>query len=96
MRNTSKTPAASSRPRKHAHFPNRKSIRALCVCDKQRGGISLTDASNSGVSFKIQHVVTQDLEDGQPLPPPDGYWAVACRHDGRTLWRQISLQAQEQ
>jgi hypothetical protein len=37
----------------------------------------------------IEHVVTRDMDDGQPLPPliEDGVaWHVVRRADGRTQW----------
>ena len=42
----------------------------------------------------IDHVVTADMDDGQPLPPfiEDGVvWCVVRRQRGRTLWRRITL-----
>jgi hypothetical protein len=47
--------------------------------------------------FKIDHVTTADMADGQPLPPymDDGVvWCVVRRQRGRTLWRRIILQSQ--
>jgi hypothetical protein len=43
-------------------------------------------------AFIIQHLVTSDMDDGQPLPPliEDGLiWRVVRRNGGRTLWRRI-------
>jgi hypothetical protein len=42
----------------------------------------------------IEHSITADMADGQPLPPytEDGVvWHVVRRTDGRTLWRRIFL-----
>jgi hypothetical protein len=42
----------------------------------------------------IDHVVTADMDDGQPLPPfiEDGVvWCVVRRRYRRTLWRRITL-----
>jgi hypothetical protein len=57
--------------------------------------------SNRPGLFKIaiDHVVTADMDDGQPLPPfiEDGVvWCVVRRQHGRTLWRRITLQATNQ
>ena len=44
--------------------------------------------------FKIDHVTTADMADGQPLPPfmEDGVvWCVVRRQHGRTRWRRIFL-----
>jgi hypothetical protein len=41
----------------------------------------------------IDHVVTADMDDGQPLPPfiEDGVvWCVVRRRYRRTLWRRIT------
>jgi hypothetical protein len=40
----------------------------------------------------IEHSVTTDMADGQPLPPyPDRgiTWQVVRRVDGRTTWRRL-------
>ena len=42
----------------------------------------------------IEHLITSDMDDGQPLPPliEDGLvWHVVRRAAGRTLWRRIYL-----
>jgi hypothetical protein len=42
----------------------------------------------------IEHAVTVDMDDGQPLPPliEDGStWHLVHRADGRTLWRRLLL-----
>lgn len=42
----------------------------------------------------VEHAVTVDMEDGQPLPPliEDGVvWRVVRRGDGRTLWRRLFI-----
>jgi hypothetical protein len=42
----------------------------------------------------VEHAVTADMDDGQPLPPliEDGVaWHAVRRIDGRTTWRRISL-----
>jgi hypothetical protein len=43
-------------------------------------------------AFIIEHLITIDMDDGQPLPPliEDGLvWHVVCRVPGQTLWRRI-------
>jgi hypothetical protein len=43
---------------------------------------------------RIEHSVTVDMDDGQPLPLliEDGHvWHVVRRTHGRTLWRRLSL-----
>jgi hypothetical protein len=45
-------------------------------------------------SMHIDHTITADMPDGQPLPPfiENGViWHVVCRSDNRTLWRRIAL-----
>jgi hypothetical protein len=45
-------------------------------------------------ALKIEHAITSDMPDGQPLPPfiEDGLiWRVVRRADGRTLWRRLLL-----
>jgi hypothetical protein len=42
----------------------------------------------------IEHSITADLADGQPLPPliEDGHvWHVVRRADSRTIWRRLFL-----
>ena len=42
----------------------------------------------------IEHSITADMADGQPLPPytDEGVvWQVVRRADGRTTWRRIFL-----
>ena len=42
----------------------------------------------------IEHIVTADMDDGQPSPPHidnDVLWRVVRRADGHTLWRKIFL-----
>jgi hypothetical protein len=43
----------------------------------------------------IEHAVTADMPDGQPLPPyidnGGAAWCVVRRTDGRTTWRRITL-----
>ena len=44
--------------------------------------------------LRVEHSVTADMADGQPLPPytDDGVvWQVVRRADGRTTWRRIFL-----
>jgi hypothetical protein len=46
----------------------------------------------------IDHVITADMDDGQPLPPfiEDGViWCVVRRQHGRTLWRRILLTTEQ-
>jgi hypothetical protein len=45
----------------------------------------------------IGHAVTDDLPNGQPLPPVDDYqWAVVRRSAGFTFWRRIFLTTETQ
>jgi hypothetical protein len=42
----------------------------------------------------IEHAVTTDMDDGQPLPPfieDRIVWHVVRRADGRTIWRRLYL-----
>jgi hypothetical protein len=42
----------------------------------------------------IEHLVTVDMDDGQPLPPyidDDVIWSIVRQADGHTLWRRIFL-----
>jgi hypothetical protein len=42
----------------------------------------------------VEHVVTADMDDGQPLPPytdDDVIWRAVRQADGHTLWRRIFL-----
>jgi hypothetical protein len=58
------------------------------------GAILITAASRSSPALAIEHIVTADMADGQPLPPfiEDGCaWHLVRRADGRTLWRRIFL-----
>ena len=44
--------------------------------------------------LRVEHSVTADMADGQPLPPytDEGVvWQVVRRADGRTTWRRIFL-----
>jgi hypothetical protein len=46
------------------------------------------------LTIAIEHAVTADMADGQPLPPliESGVpWRVVRRADGRTLWRRLFL-----
>ena len=55
---------------------------------------SLANASSQTLALCIEHVVTADMDDGQPLPPliEDGFrWHVVRRAKGRTLWRRLLL-----
>lgn len=48
----------------------------------------------SALTLCIEHSVTADMADGQPLPPytDDGIvWHVARRTNGRTLWRRLVI-----
>jgi hypothetical protein len=50
--------------------------------------------ANGAIELVIEHIVTADMADGQPLPPfiEDGCaWHLVRRADGRTLWRRIFL-----
>lgn len=52
------------------------------------------ETSNHLCQLAIEHAVTADMDDGQPLPPfiEDGYvWHVVRRAGGRTLWRCLFL-----
>jgi hypothetical protein len=44
----------------------------------------------------IEHTITVDLNDGQPVPPLTGFWAVVRRRDECTLCRCLSLHAEKQ
>ena len=47
-----------------------------------------------GIYLIIEHLITADMDDGQPLPPliEDGIiWCVVCRASSRTLWRRIFI-----
>ena len=47
-------------------------------------------------TLAIEHAVTADMADGQPLPPliEDGrVWHVVHRADGRTIWRRLFLKS---
>jgi hypothetical protein len=51
-------------------------------------------ASCATPALCIEHSVTADMADGQPLPPYTDrgvVWHVVRRLDGRTTWRRISL-----
>jgi hypothetical protein len=56
----------------------------------------MTAFSASNVMLAIEHVVTADMADGQPLPPyidAGVVWhAVRRQPAGTTLWRRIALQ----
>jgi hypothetical protein len=46
----------------------------------------------------VEHAITVDMDDGQPLPPfiEDGVlWGVVNRANGTTKWRRITLQTTE-
>jgi hypothetical protein len=50
--------------------------------------------SNATPALCIEHCVTADMADGQPLPPriEDGVvWHVVHRADGCTTWRRLFL-----
>jgi hypothetical protein len=50
-------------------------------------------------ALTIEHLITSDMDDGQPLPPliEDGLvWHVVRRAAGSTLWRQIFLTPQKE
>jgi hypothetical protein len=45
-------------------------------------------------ALNVEHTVTADMADGQPLPPliENGVtWRVVCRAGGHTLWRRLFL-----
>jgi hypothetical protein len=51
-------------------------------------------ASCARPTLCIEHAVTADMADGQPLPPliEDGVaWHVVRRANGRTTWRRLLL-----
>ena len=53
-----------------------------------------TPVNRRKFGLSIEHAVTADIADGQPLPPfieDDVIWHVVRRADGPTLWRRISL-----
>jgi hypothetical protein len=55
---------------------------------------SLASASSATPALCIEHAVTADMANGQPLPPyiEDGVvWHVVRRANGRTTWRRIFL-----
>jgi hypothetical protein len=55
---------------------------------------SLASASSQTLALCIEHVVTVDMANGQPLPPyfdDDVVCHVVRRADGRTLWRRLFL-----
>jgi hypothetical protein len=46
------------------------------------------------MNLVIEHAVTADMPDGQPLPPyidNGAVWCVVRSTDGRTTWRRIFL-----
>jgi hypothetical protein len=46
------------------------------------------------MNLVIEHAVTADMPDGQPLPPyfdNGAVWCVVRCADGRTTWRRIFL-----
>jgi len=53
-----------------------------------------------GNHLVIEHQITADMADNQPLPPlyeHDAIWRVVRRLPGhKTLWRRISLQTTQQ
>jgi hypothetical protein len=54
----------------------------------------LASASSATPALCIEHSVTVDMADGQPLPPlvEDGVvWHVVRRANGRTMWRRLLL-----
>jgi hypothetical protein len=56
--------------------------------------VTRTKASGLPCQLAIQHVVTADMDDGQPLPPffEDGRpWHLVRRAGGRSLWRRLFL-----
>ena len=51
-------------------------------------------SANGVIEFVIEHIVTADMADGQPLPPlleDDHAWHLVRRTGGRTTWRRIFL-----
>jgi hypothetical protein len=51
-------------------------------------------ASCATPALYIEHSVTADMADGQPLPPYTDRgvaWQVVRRVDGRTTWRRLFL-----
>ena len=50
--------------------------------------------ANGAIELVIEHIVTADMADGQPLPPliEDGHaWHLVHRAGGRTAWRRIFI-----
>jgi hypothetical protein len=67
------------------HLPNKPFHSSIQVCARQW--------------LAIEHAVTADMADGQPMPPliEDGLvWHMVRRADEHTFWRRIILQATKQ
>jgi hypothetical protein len=50
--------------------------------------------SKNNPELSVEHAVTADMADGQPLPPliEDGIvWHVVRRANGCTVWRRVYL-----
>jgi hypothetical protein len=64
-------------------------LRDICPC-----GSCMAPYRASAGLLVIEHAVTADMQDGQPLPPyndQDTIWRVVRRADGLTSWRRIFL-----
>jgi hypothetical protein len=58
--------------------------------------MTVSRTSNTMPRLVVEHAVTHDMEDGQPLPPYYGgaVWHVVRRLPGGSrLWRSISIRA---
>jgi hypothetical protein len=56
--------------------------------------ISQAESVGNPSPLRVEHALTADMADGQPLPPfieDRIVWHLVRRADGRTLWRRIFL-----
>jgi hypothetical protein len=69
--------------------------RSDLAASRNRGERPLRPAAISATpTLRVEHSMTADMPDGQPLAPPcdcGPVWHVVRRDDSRTLWRRISL-----
>jgi len=71
--------------------PNKSPLTSVIDADPAR---RFRSASCATPALCIEHSVTTDMADGQPLPPCSDHgvvWQVVRRIDDRTIWRRLSL-----
>jgi hypothetical protein len=69
--------------------------RSDLASSRNRGQRPMRPAATSATpTLLVEHSMTADMTDGQPLPPPSDcgvVWHVVRRDDSHTLWRRIFL-----